>query len=222
VAIRWRVLPFGEAALLVEGDPADVQTNSAVVALARALDAVAPTGVYPSVPAINSLLIPFDPLRVVPDYVERTIHELLERLQPGLHELARVVSIPVRYGGEDGPDLLEVAERAGMTPQEVVAAHCTPVYRVLLIGFAPGFPYLGPLAPRLCLPRRATPRTHVPAGSVAIAADMSGIYPADLPGGWHLIGRTPLHLFDATASPPALLDPGDGVRFVPLPDGIQP
>jgi KipI family sensor histidine kinase inhibitor len=92
----------------------------------------------------------------------------------------------------------------------------------MAIGFAPGFPYLGPLPELLRLPRRSTPRTRVPAGSVAIAADMTGIYPAVLPGGWHLIGRTPLRLFDPHASPPSLLAPGDGVQFEPLPDGIVP
>ncbi|HEX6290530.1 MAG TPA: 5-oxoprolinase subunit PxpB [Herpetosiphonaceae bacterium] len=220
--IRWRVLPLGEAALLVEGQPADLPTNRAVIALARALDAAALDGVEPSVPAINTLLVPFDPLRQSEAALERTIHDLLRQLEAAPDMPARVVSIPVRYGGADGPDLPEIAARVGLTPQEVVALHCAQLYRVLLIGFAPGFPYLGPLPERLQLPRRATPRTSVPPGTVAIAADLSGIYPARLPGGWHLIGWTPLRLFDPAADPPSALEPGDGVRFVPLPDGVQP
>lgn len=220
--IRWRVLPLGEAALLVEGEPAGDLTNRAVIALARALDVAAPTGAQLSVPAVNSLLIPFDPLQLTAATLEATIRQLLDELESAPDRPERVVEIPVRYGGTDGPDLLEVAAQVGMTPQEVVALHVAPIYRVLLIGFAPGFPYLGPLPEPLQLPRRATPRTRVPAGSVAIAADMSGIYPAVLPGGWHLIGRTEQPLFDPGADPPSLLEPGVGVRFVPLSDGIQP
>ena len=125
----------------------------------------------------------------------------------------------MRYGGEDGPDLDEVAVRLGLAPREVVAIHCEAIHRVLMIGFAPGYPYLGGLPPQLHLPRRATPRKAVPAGSVAIAAGMTGIYPARLPGGWHLIGRTEQRLFDPQAERPCLLEPGDDVRFVALPAG---
>ncbi|MBV9789196.1 MAG: 5-oxoprolinase subunit PxpB [Chloroflexi bacterium] len=220
--IRWRVLPLGEAALLVEGTPADDLTNRAVIALARALDAAALPGALPSVPAVSSLLIPFDPLRLPAVELEAMIWRLLAELAPAPDSPERVVEIAVRYGGADGPDLLDVAAQVGMTPQAVVALHIAPIYRVLLIGFAPGFPYLGPLPEPLRLPRRSTPRTKVPAGSVAIAADMSGIYPAVLPGGWHLLGRTEQSLFDPHADPPSLLEPGVGVRFVPSADGIQP
>jgi KipI family sensor histidine kinase inhibitor len=220
--IRWRVVPLGEAALLVEGESADLPANRAVMALAQLLDSAALPGVDRSIPAINTLLIPFDPLRLSHVALEQTIRELLDRLEPSADDPDRIVSIPVRYGGADGPDLLEVAARLGLSPHELVAAHCAPVYHVLLIGFAPGFPYLGPLPEALQLPRRSTPRTKVPAGSVAIAADLTGIYPADLPGGWHLLGRTSFKLFDPYVDPPAALEPGAGVRFVPLPDGIQP
>lgn len=220
--IRWRVLPLGEAALLVEGEPADDRTNRAVIALARALDAAALPGALLSVPAVSSLLIPFDPLRLPAAELEATIRRRLAELESAPDTPDRVVEIVVRYGGADGPDLRDVAAQVGMTPQAVVALHVAPIYRVLLIGFAPGFPYLGSLPEPLRLPRRSTPRTKVPAGSVAIAADMSGIYPAELPGGWHLIGRTQQSLFDPKADPPSLLEPGVGVRFVPSADGIQP
>jgi inhibitor of KinA len=225
--IVWRVLPLGEAALLVQGTlihPAGpaLLVNRYTLALAQALDAARLPDVQPAVPAIDSLLLPFDPLRVSRQRLEQQVYELLAGLQPVPEEPARVVRIAVRYGGDDGPDLLDVARHLQLTPQALVAAHCAPVYRVLLIGFAPGFPYLGPLPARLTLPRRATPRPFVPTGSVAIAADVTGIYPARLPGGWHLLGRTSMRLFDAAAEPPARLQPGDGVRFVPLPDGIVP
>lgn len=220
--IRWRLLPLGEAALLVEGEPVGERTNRAVIALARALDEAVPPGALQSVPAVNSLLIPFDPLQLSAAVLEATIQRVLAELGPAPDTPERVVEVAVRYGGEAGPDLLEVAAQVGMTPQAVVALHAAPIYRVLLVGFAPGFPYLGPLPAPLHLPRRSTPRTKVPAGSVAIAADMSGIYPAELPGGWHLIGQTQLALFDPEADPPSLLESGVGVRFVPSADGIQP
>lgn len=221
-AIRWQFRQLGEAALLVEGTPADPLTNRVVVALALALDAAALPGVGRTVPAVNSVLLPFDPLRTSHAELERAVRALLPTVVPLPATPTRIVEVPVRYGGADGPDLLEVAAQLGLTAQQVVTAHCAPVYRVLLIGFAPGFPYIGPLPPGLYLPRRATPRRAVPAGSVAIAVEFSGIYPAALPGGWHLLGRTDLRLFDPAHDPPTALVPGDGVRFVPQPDGIMP
>jgi KipI family sensor histidine kinase inhibitor len=220
-SLSWSFHPFGEAGLLVEALPAAPEANVAVQALARALDAQALPEVASFVPAVHTLLIAFDPLAIDSGALERQV----ERLIAGLDRAAaptRMVEIAVRYGGEDGPDLDEVAARLGLAPREVVAAHCQAPHRVLMIGFAPGYPYLGGLPPQLHLPRRATPRKAVPAGSVAIAAGMTGIYPARLPGGWHLIGRTEQRLFDPAAERPCLLDPGDGVRFVALPEGVMP
>jgi inhibitor of KinA len=127
---------------------------------------------------------------------------------------ARVIDIPVRYGGADGPDLTEVAEHCGLTPEEVVRIHCSALYTVHMIGFMPGFPYLGGLDPRIAAPRKAEPRMRVPAGSVGIAGRQTGIYPLESPGGWQLIGRTDIRLFDPRRDPPALLRIGDRVRFV--------
>ncbi len=218
----WRFHPLTDSSLLAEVTPAGDESNRLALALARALDERAPVGMIESVPAINTLLVVFDPRRASHADVESLLRGLVERLTVPPAEFARVVEIPVRYGGADGPDLPAVAAQLGLSERVVVALHCAPIYRVLLIGFAPGFPYLGPLPPQLHLPRRATPRTVVPAGSVAIAADMAGIYPAALPGGWHLLGRTTLTLFDPYAAAPALLQPGDGVRFVPQPGGVMP
>ena len=130
---------------------------------------------------------------------------------------ARRIDIPVRYGGDDGPDLEAVARHACLDPEEVVRRHTGATYRVAMLGFAPGFPYLLGLDPALELPRRSEPRLRVPAGSVAIGGAQTGIYPRELPGGWHLIGCTPLHLFEPEREPPCLLAPGDEVRFRPLP-----
>lgn len=219
----WRFHPLTDSSLLAEVTPAGDESNRLALALARALDDCAPAGVRESVPAINTLLVVFDPDRASHADVEWLLRALIERLTLPSAEHARVVEIPVRYGGADGPDLALVAAHLGLREREVVALHCAPIYRVLLIGFAPGFPYLGPLPSPLHLPRRATPRTVVPAGSVAIAADMAGIYPAALPGGWHLLGRTDLRLFDPyDAAAPSLLRPGDGVRFAPQPGGVMP
>ena len=128
----------------------------------------------------------------------------------------RVVEVPVCYGGDFGPDLAEVAVACDLTPDDVIARHAPSPHVVHMLGFAPGFPYMGGLDARLTVPRRATPRTAVPAGSVAIARDQSAIYPFEAPGGWNLIGRTPLRLFRPTTQPPCLLEPGDEVRFVPI------
>jgi KipI family sensor histidine kinase inhibitor len=220
--LSWFFHSFGEAGLLVEAQPAVPEANLAVQALARALDALALAGVVSIVPAVHTLLIGFDPLTIDGGALERWIQPLVAGLDRTPIAPPRVIEIAVRYGGEDGPDLEEVAARLGLTPREVVAAHCQASQRVLMIGFAPGYPYLGGLPAQLHLPRRATPRKAVPAGSVAIAAGMTGIYPARLPGGWHLIGWTAQRLFDPTADPPCLLAPGDSVRFLALPAGVTP
>ncbi len=127
---------------------------------------------------------------------------------------SRVVEIPTRYGGEDGPDLEFVARHNGLSPAEVIAIHTSRPWRVFMLGFTPGFPYIGPLPPSIAAPRLSTPRAHVPIGSVGIAGRQTGIYPRESPGGWQLIGRTDVVLFDPTREPPVLLMPGDQVRFV--------
>ena len=214
-SITWRYLPFGEAALLVEGTPATPQVNRYVLALADQLAEAALPGVSAAVPAINSLLVSFDPLRLSLDALRAEVETLLRHTTPAPARPARVVEVPVQFGGEAGPDLEDVAQLLALAPCEVVAVLCGSVFRVMMIGFAPGYPYIGPLPEQLNVPRRSTPRSAVPPGSVAIAAGLAGIYPAKLPGGWHLVGRTNVRLFDPHAEPPALLRAGDGVQFTP-------
>ncbi len=210
-----RLLPVGDAAVtceLGEAPAADVQAR--VRALGRSLQAEPLPGQRECVPALTSLLAIFDPrVTTVAELGDGLCRRLQERT---LEPTSRVHEIPVCYGGPEGPDLAEVAARLGLSAAEVIALHSGADYEVELLGFMPGFAYLGTLPGALELPRRATPRTRLPAGSVAIAGRQTGIYPAASPGGWHVLGRTSVRLFDATRRPPALLQPGDHVRFRPV------
>ncbi|PPL00193.1 5-oxoprolinase subunit PxpB [Parapedobacter indicus] len=183
-------------------------------------------GFRTTVPAYTTLSVFFDPIQVMQSSQLRGIN-CFQRVSDYLKELrympgktaaypSNAVTIPICYGGEFGPDLDEVAHRNGLTPAEVVQQHSTALYHVYLIGFTPGFPYLGGLPQQLATPRKPTPRPLVPHGSVGIAGKQTGIYPQDTPGGWQIIGRTPLPLFDATNRPPARLKAGDQVVFQPI------
>ena len=204
-----RVRPFGEGAFLVEvGDAPSAH------ALRRSLLEISPAGVTGLVPGRTSLLVEFDPLLVDGDDLRQNLEDGPATRPPAA--VPRLRSVPVVYGGAWGPDLPDVAELAGLTGDAVVERHARTELRVEFLGFAPGFAYLGPVDPAIDVPRLETPRTHTPAGSVAIADGMSGIYPSDLPGGWRVIGRTPITLFDPLREPPAYLAPGDRIRFVPI------
>lgn len=217
-SLFWRCVPFGEAVLLVEASGDQATANRAVLALADRLMGAALPGVVVVQPALTSLLVQFDPLQTHHAAVELGVRALLDHVVLANTTPAHVVKIAVRYGGADGPDLDDVAQQLDLTPDEVIALHTAQPRRVLMLGFAPGFPYIGPLPAALTLPRRATPRTAVPPGSVAIAAGMTGVYPQRLPGGWHLIGHTDAVLFDPHRSPPSLLQAGDDVQFVAVDD----
>lgn len=216
LADRWRFDPLGEAAVLATCAETDMDAaNRAALALADAITRAGLPGVGAVVPAIDSVLVSFDPLRVARAEIEDALRALAT-IPPGAESLGRVIVIETRFGGEDGPDLAELATGQGCDPDAIITALCAQPYRVLMIGFAPGYPYIGPLPERLSVPRRATPRAAVPAGSVAIAAGMAGVYPARLPGGWHLIGRTTAKLFDPARAEPSLLRAGDLVQFMPI------
>ena len=201
------IRPFGESALLVE-----LESSDRAQALAGALRGDPPAGMVEAVPGLASVLVEVDPISVDPGVVATEVERRLGSLRPEAPDARRLHTIPVEY---DGPDLEDVAAITGLEASEVVARHASIELRVLFCGFAPGFAYLGDLPPELRVDRLATPRTRTPAGSVAIAGAMSGIYPADLPGGWRVIGRTHATLFDPRADPPALLLPGDRVQFRP-------
>jgi KipI family sensor histidine kinase inhibitor len=198
------IRPFGEAALLVE-----LGSSELAQALAASLRDDPLAGVVEAVPGLDSVMVEVDG---DPDPLVASLGKRVSTLDDApLAERSHV--IPVDY---DGPDLEEVAVLTGLTPADVASRHAATELRVLFCGFAPGFAYLGHLPPELQVDRLATPRTHTLPGSVAIAGSMSGIYPADLPGGWRVIGRTSVNLFDPRWDPPALLIPGDRVRFEPI------
>ena len=214
--------PLGDQALLLRwGEVADVETNRRVHAMAARLRAAPPSWLVDCVPAYASLAVFFDGAAIRGDDPFASVIEHVSALAnptdatPDL-AASRLVEIPVVYGGEDGPDLDDVAAASGLTAAQVVERHAQVEYLVAMLGFSPGFPYLLGLDPALAVARLATPRTRVPAGSVGIGGAQTGIYPDAGPGGWRLIGRTPLVLFDVHRDPPALVLPGDRLRFVPI------
>lgn len=216
-----RCEPLAEGALLLHvGEGIDPGTSDRVLA-ATAVLAHALPGVE-CVPAYASVLLRFDaeawrtPGGPAPHRAVRDAAMAALASPDTASPVPREVTVPVCYGGDAGPDLAEVARLTGLGAEEVVARHAAGHYRVAMLGFAPGFPYLLGLDPVLAVPRRADPRTRVPAGSVAIGGAQTGIYPDALPGGWQLIGRTPLRLFDPAAAEPTALRPGDRVRFAPI------
>lgn len=190
-----------------------VAAARAVQALAAAVVARGPHGVRSVTPGFTTLLVEFDPHAVERQAVEGAVRAAMELAAPPGDRLGRHRSIPVAYGDEHGPDLEDVAELTGLAADEVVSLHLATRFEVCLLGFSPGFPYLGELPRELEVPRLATPRTRTPAGSVAITGSFSGIYPVTAPGGWRVIGRTSVQLFDPTRDVPCYLLPGDTVTF---------
>lgn len=210
-----RLLELGDAALTLElGDRIDPALNARVMAARDALAADTLPGITDLVPTYRSLTVHFDPPRIDRAALVERLHAAAASTQKSALA-GRHFEIPVRFGGVDGPDLDEVAAKVGRSTEEIVATLCSLELRVYLIGFLPGFPYMGDLPEWLRLPRRATPRTAVPANSIAIAGPQVAVYPWQSPGGWHLLGRTSVTMFDAgNVERPALLAPGDTVRFI--------
>jgi inhibitor of KinA len=208
------IVAAGDSALFVEFDERiDVAVNARAIGLAEAVQAAAIAGVRDVVPTYRSVAVYFDPLRTDFDaLIGRIDHELQ---QPSIAPSAArpVIRIPVCYGGELGPDLVEVAKFADVSERDVVGLHTASTYRVFMLGFVAGFAYMGTVDARIAMPRRATPRVRVPLGTVGIAGVQTGIYPAETPGGWQLIGRTPIKPFDPNRAEPFLLRAGDSVQF---------
>ncbi len=212
-----RILPLGDQALTVEfGDRIDPALNDAVLAFSAALERLHLPGVEEVVPTYRSATVFFDPLTITLEALTAQVRSLLARPAGKDRRSASSHTIPVLYGGHAGPDLADVATRAHLTPEQVVELHTSVSYRVYMLGFSPGFPYLGTVPDALVMPRLATPRKLVLAGSVGLAGAQTGIYPQGSPGGWRIIGRTPVQLFSAMRGKPFLLQPGDRVRFVPI------
>ncbi len=214
-----RFTPVGEGALLVTFDGAlTAEANQQVFALDAQLQQAPLPGVTEWIPAYCSLMVLYDLCLVQLTAVEKWVKDCLAAVPPKFEPPPQRVEIRVRYGGAEGPDLPFVAVYHHLTPAEVIARHAAPVYRVGMMGFMPGFAYLLGLDPGLATPRLATPRTHIPAGSVGIAGEQTGVYPLASPGGWRLIGQTDAVLFDPESEPYFALSPGDEVRFIPLED----
>ncbi|GAC1331977.1 MAG: 5-oxoprolinase subunit PxpB [Beijerinckiaceae bacterium] len=211
-----RFLPSGDTALVVEfGDHIERALSERVLRLAQRLKDAKLEGIVETVPTFRSLLVHYDPLVTSGAVLEAAIAGHLEDAGAERQPM-RLWHIPVCYESRFAPDLDEVAERTKLSTQEVIARHSGTQYLVYVVGFAAAFPYMGDLPPELVLPRRADPRVRVPGGSVAMATTLTGIYPLDIPGGWHLIGATPISVFNPSWERPALLKPGDGARFEPV------
>jgi len=207
--------PAGDSALvIIFGNEISESVNKKVHAVANAIEKAKPEWLIEVVPTYTSIYVYYDPLKI-------NYQEILKAVEPFLsaepkEEEHRVVGIPTVYGGEFGPDIEFVANYNGLTIDDVIELHSKPSYRVYMLGFTPGFAYLGGMDERIATPRLEKPRLKVPAGSVGIAGKQTGIYPLESPGGWRLIGRTPLRLFDPNKALPTLLQPGDYVKFVPI------
>lgn len=212
-----RFLSAGDTAMVVEfGDRIERPLSDRVLRLGAKVRTAALAGVVETVPTYRSLMVHYDPLRTDHATLQGQLAGMLDDAQGAAQE-ARLWRVPACYEAAHAPDLDDVARRTGLGTREVVDLHSGTLFHIYMIGFVPGYPYMGDLPDALVLPRRADPRIRVPAGSIAIAANMTAIYPLESPGGWHLIGTTPIRLFDPLRPRPALFGPGDKVRFEPIP-----
>jgi len=208
---------MGDRGLLLEfGDTISREINEKVRRMVLAIQAESIEGIVETVPTYRSLLILYDPMILSVEGLRGKLFQIEEGLQQTPLPEPRLTRIPVTYGGAYGPDLEEVARVHQISPKEVVQLHCGTPYLIYMIGFMPGYPYMGELPQALVTPRLKTPRLSVPKGSVAIAQRQTGIYSMKSPGGWQILGRTPVELFDPRKDPPALLQMGDFVQFYPI------
>lgn len=207
----------GDCGLLVEyGNTIDPAVNQKVRSMAIVVKDNMPAGVIEIIPTYRSILIYYDPSITTPSLLKATLTDLESSLSEIKIPPPKVVEIPVCYGGEYGPDIDHVAQSHNLTLQEVIHLHSEPEYLIYMVGFTPGFPFLGGLPEVLHTPRLKTPRTRVPEGSVGIANGQTGVYPIASPGGWQLIGKTPISLFSPERSSPILYQAGDRIRFKPI------
>lgn len=214
---KAKILTAGDSALLIEFEQKIApEINAQITAFVHLLKGQHIEGVTDLIPAFASLLINYDPRVIGYKDLKARIEELLKIEVSEEAGDARVFEIPVCYGGEYGPDIANIAENAGISEQEVIDIHCSKDYLIYMLGFLPGFVYLGGLDERIHTPRLANPRISIPAGSVGIAASQTGIYPLNSPGGWQLLGMTPVKTYDPERETPILVEAGDYIRFVPV------
>lgn len=214
---KTKIYTAGDSSILVEfGKEISPEINSRITALVHVMKAQQIEGVVDLIPAFCSLLINYDPRVISCGKLKRRMEKLLKLDMHEKEESSRIFEIPVCYGGEFGPDLEYIAGHAGLTPQEVIDIHSSRDYRIYMLGFLPGFSYLGGLDERIHTPRLANPRIRIPAGSVGIGGSQTGIYPLDSPGGWQLLGMTPVKTYDPERSVPILFEAGDYIRFLPV------
>ncbi len=214
--MKPKIVPLGDSALLVQlGDEIDLTINQRVHALAVLIDKSPIEGIIETVPAYGTLLIHYDPLTLEYSKANQWVKSKLEQIRDSESRKPRRIEVPVKYGSEHGPDLESVAAYHNLQVEDVIRIHSERIYTVYMMGFTPGFPYMGKLDEAIITPRLEVPRTNVPAGSVAIAGAQIGIYPLTSPGGWHLIGHTSLILFAPQSESPFLFAPGDKVKFIP-------
>jgi inhibitor of KinA len=212
-----RLLPGGDRAFFIElGDTIDPELNRRVRQLMLTLQEAKLPELVEMVPTYRSLLVYYDPGCINPEKLRAKLAILAEKTKAGKLPEPKVTEIPTAYGDEYGCDLKFVAEYNGLSPEEVIRLHADKVYLIYMLGFIPGFAYLGVVSSRIETPRLPTPRAKILAGSVGIAGNQTGIYPAESPGGWRLIGRTSIELFHPEKKPPALLQMGNFVKFVPI------
>lgn len=219
--IHIHIQPLGDrACTLLFGDTIDPQTHEKIFCFCTLIQQAHIRGMIEWVPTYTTITIYYDPLIISYRELSSLLYERYEQQQNEISVLNhRTVIIPVKYGGEWGPDLSDVATHNSLSETEVISIHSEATYLVYMLGFAPGFPYLGGMSSRIATPRLATPRTQILAGSVGIADQQTGIYPLSTPGGWRIIGRTPIPLFDSNRNPPILLQMGDTIYFRPITDG---
>jgi inhibitor of KinA len=210
-------IPSGDSAFIIKaGDGISEEVNRTVMKLLVRLEEWKIAGITDFIPAYNELMVSYDPS--VTGY--RQLLDILRACGADIEDVelpeAGTVDVPVLYGGEYGPDIQDIADMGYLSQDDVVTIHSSALYRVYMLGFTPGFCYLGGMDKRIATPRRQSPRMKIPAGSVGIAGNQTGIYPVESPGGWNLIGRTPLQLFNPFMKPEFLFSAGDSIRFVPV------
>lgn len=213
----FEVQPYGDRGVRVQfGKSIDKNVNRQIRDFCSVLEKSRINGVLEWIPTYTAVTILYDPFEIVYESLKEKIFNVQEKMNSEDISPARIIHIPVLYGGKKGPDLNEVAEYHGITTDEVVSLHANSDYLIYMMGFIPGFPYLGGLSKQIATPRLDKPRRSIPAGSVGIAGEQTGIYPLESPGGWRIIGQTPIPLYNPQQAQPILLKAGDYIRFIPI------